>query len=63
MKRRLLLKRIAQLGGVFIRHGANHDVYLNPRTKAIEEVPRHREIDENLAKSIIRTMEKDMPPR
>ena len=30
MKRTELLKRINKLGCVFVRSGANHDIYMNP---------------------------------
>lgn len=52
MKQRDLIRRLEDAGFVFERHGANHDIYL--REKDIEKIPRHREIDENLAKSILR---------
>ncbi len=32
--------------------GANHDIYLNPRTGKKQPIPRHREIDESLARHI-----------
>ena len=56
MKRRDLIKKITALGAEFIRHGGNHDWYQNPKTGMCQPVPRHREIDEYLAKSIIRKL-------
>lgn len=56
MKRRDLIRRIEELGAVFIRHGAKHDWYQNPATKMAQPVPRHAEINEMLAKSIIRKL-------
>lgn len=53
MKRRELIKRLEELGCVLIRHGGNHDWYTNQITKQSQPVPRHKEINENLAKSII----------
>jgi mRNA interferase HicA len=50
VKRRDLIQKIEENGGVFIRHGAKHDWFQNPRTKISQPVPRHREINENLAK-------------
>lgn len=35
-----------------------HDWYQNPQTGVAQPVPRHREIDENLARSIIRKLGK-----
>ncbi len=56
MKRRDLIRRIEELGAVFIRHGAKHDWYQNPVTKMAQPVPRHSEVNEMLAKSIIRKL-------
>lgn len=56
MKRRDLVKAIEKLGCVLIRHGGKHDWYRNPATGVSQPVPRHREIDENLAKHIIRVL-------
>lgn len=52
MKRRDLIKRLEDGGFVFERHGSNHDVYARGGEK--EEIPRHKEIDERLAKAIIK---------
>ena len=52
MKRRDFIKRLERGGFRLVRNGRNHDVY--QRGKDIETVPRHREVDEELAKSIIR---------
>lgn len=56
MKRRDLVQRIEACGAVFIRHGAKHDWYQNPTTKMAQPVPRHAEINEMLAKSILRKL-------
>lgn len=52
MKRRDLIKKLEAVGFKFKRYGADHDIY--ERDGAIEKVPRHREINERLAKSILR---------
>ena len=52
MKQRVLVKKLEDAGFVFERHGSNHDVYTRGEEK--EEVPRHKEIDERLAKAIIK---------
>jgi len=59
MKRNLLLKLIRKQGAVFVRHGSKHDIYLNPKTGRIEQVPRHSDIEENLAKNIIKNISKN----
>ena len=56
MKHRDLVKKIEQLGCVFIRHGGSHDWYQNPATKVSQPVPRHREIKEYLAKHILKML-------
>jgi predicted RNA binding protein YcfA (HicA-like mRNA interferase family) len=56
MKHRDLIKTVEALGYIFIRHGGKHDWYQNPTTKIAQPVPRHREINENLARSIIRKL-------
>jgi len=52
MKRRDLVKKLEKNGWYLARHGSDHDVYTNGNE--IETVPRHTEIDERLAKAIIR---------
>lgn len=47
---------IAKTGCVMIRHGGNHDWYQNPKTKVSQPTPRHREINEKLAKHILRML-------
>jgi predicted RNA binding protein YcfA (HicA-like mRNA interferase family) len=54
MKRRDLIKALEEMGCVLTRHGGKHDWYVNPRTKTAQPVPRHSEINENLARSIIK---------
>lgn len=52
MRRRELINKLIEAGFVFDRHGGKHDVY--KRGDEEEMIPRHREINEKLAKSIIR---------
>lgn len=52
MKQRDLIKKLEAAGFRFERHGSRHDIYV--RGSDEEEVPRHKEINENLAKAIIR---------
>lgn len=56
MKRVDLVKRIKRLGCLLVRHGAKHDWYQNPQTGVSQAVPRHREIDEHLARSILKAL-------
>lgn len=59
MKRKDLIKKLEEMGCVFIRHGGKHDWYQNQRTKVSQPVPRHREIKEQLAKHIIKMLSDD----
>jgi len=52
MKRRDLIKKLTDKGWYLLRSGANHDIYTNGQKS--EPIPRHPEINENLAKAIIR---------
>ena len=54
MKRNLLLKEIRKRGAVFVRHGKKHDIYVNLNTGIIEQIPRHPDVDEILARNIIK---------
>jgi len=54
LKRQKLLREIKKRGAVFVRHGANHDIFENPKTNNSTQVPRHTEINELVAKAIIK---------
>lgn len=56
MKRIDLVRTIEGLGCAFVRHGGKHDWYRNPITGVAQPVPRHREINEGLARRIIRML-------
>jgi predicted RNA binding protein YcfA (HicA-like mRNA interferase family) len=56
VKRRDLIAQIESLGCVLIRHGGKHDWYQNPRTKVSQPIPRHREINEYLARQILKRL-------
>jgi mRNA interferase HicA len=56
VKRRDLIRAIEEQGAVFIRHGGKHDWYQNTGTKIFQPIPRHNEINELLARAIIRKL-------
>jgi len=56
MKRTKLLQILSQIGVIFVRHGKKHDVYKQPLTKIETTIPRHNDIKEFTAKSIIKTL-------
>ncbi|MBX3342652.1 MAG: type II toxin-antitoxin system HicA family toxin [Nitrospira sp.] len=59
MKHRDLVSTLEQAGCVLLRHGGKHDIYHNPKTGKSEPVPRHREINEMLARRIIRSLTRE----
>ena len=56
MKRSDLLKQLENMGCILIRHGGRHDWYQNQRTKISQPIPRHKEINDNLAKHILKML-------
>jgi predicted RNA binding protein YcfA (HicA-like mRNA interferase family) len=56
VKRRDLVKKIESFGCELIRRGGKHDWYRNPQTGVPQPVPRHREINEHLAKHILKML-------
>lgn len=52
MKQRDLVKKLESAGFEFVRHGGNHDIY--QRGDDEEKIPRHRELNERLAKVILK---------
>ncbi len=56
MKRNDLLRKLLEMKCNLIRHGGKHDWYQNPRTKMAQPVPRHNEINEFLAKAILKKL-------
>lgn len=55
MKQRDLIKKLEDAGFVFERHGGNHDIYR--RNNDTEKIPRHKEVNESLARMILRKWE------
>ena len=56
MKRLELLQKLDEIGVKFVRHGKKHDVYVQPKTNKESAVPRHTDIDEFTAKSILKKL-------
>jgi len=54
VKRDDLVRQLLAAGCLLLRHGGRHDIYVNPRSGQKQPVPRHREIDETLAKHIFK---------
>ncbi len=56
MKRRKLIRLVEKAGCELLREGGNHSVYVNRSQKKVTTIPRHREIDDNLAKRIFKDL-------
>ena len=52
MKRRDLIKKLEQAGFRLARNGSSHDIYV--RGSEQETIPRHRDVNEETAKAILR---------
>jgi len=52
MKRVLLIRYLESHGCFLLRHGARHDIWFNPNNGKRQPVPRHADIDDQLAKHI-----------
>jgi mRNA interferase HicA len=52
MKRQEFIKQLEKAGCFPERHGARHDIYVNPGNGKKQPVPRHAEIDNQLVKHI-----------
>jgi mRNA interferase HicA len=61
MKRRDLLRRLEHHGCALLREGGNHTVYVNRARSKSSTVPRHREINDFLARKICRDLEVPEP--
>jgi mRNA interferase HicA len=51
MNRKEFIQRLIQDGCILLRSGARHDIYQNPQTGQKQPFPRHKEIDNALAKT------------
>ena len=60
MKRREFIRFLESQGCALLREGAKHSVYYNEPKGKVSTVPRHKEINDILAKKICRDLE--IPP-
>jgi mRNA interferase HicA len=61
MKRRDLIRHLEAHGCVFVREGGNHTVYANRLRGKVSTIPRHREVNDFLARKICRDLEVPEP--
>ena len=57
MKRGKFIKHLEAHGCPLHRHGSRHDIHKNELTGKRTSVPRHGDIDEDLAKEICKQLE------
>ncbi len=58
MKHSELVRKLTKAGCLLKKHGASHDIWINPKTGARAVIPRHgsKEIKEPTAKSILKDL-------
>jgi mRNA interferase HicA len=61
MKRRDLIRHLERHGCTRLREGAKHSVYVNALMGKSSTIPRHREINDFLARKICRDLEVSEP--
>jgi mRNA interferase HicA len=61
MKRRQLLQHLQANGCRLVREGGRHSWWENPNLNKRSAIPRHNEIDENLARKILKDLGVDPP--
>lgn len=57
MKRKDLIRHLQANGCEFLREGSKHSVYVNRHARKSSAIPRHREINEFLARKICRELD------
>jgi predicted RNA binding protein YcfA (HicA-like mRNA interferase family) len=61
MERRDLIRHLEAHGCELLREGGNHSVFVNRSVGKASTVPRHREIDDFLARKICRDLDVPAP--
>jgi predicted RNA binding protein YcfA (HicA-like mRNA interferase family) len=56
MKRQDLVRHLQAHGCYLLREGGRHSIYVNPARNLTSAVPRHREINDFLARKICRDL-------
>ena len=57
MKRREVIRHLEQQGCRFLREGAKHTVYFNPKNRKTSTIPRHSEIVDFLVRKICKDLD------
>jgi mRNA interferase HicA len=61
VKRADLIRHLASQGCALLREGARHSVYTNAASGALSTIPRHREINDFLARKICKDLDVEPP--
>lgn len=61
MKRRDLVRHLERHGCALLREGGSHSVYVNRDDSKVSAVPRHREVNEHLARKIFKDLGVPLP--
>jgi predicted RNA binding protein YcfA (HicA-like mRNA interferase family) len=61
LKRRDLIRHLERHGCELLREGGNHSIYVNRPTRKTSSVPRHAEINNDLARKICKDLQVDLP--
>ena len=61
MKLAELERHLRRHGCIFYREGSAHTIWLNPGSRKITSVPRHREIKEGTVRGICKQLEIPQP--
>ena len=61
MKRRDLIRHLEDHGCQLLREGGNHTIYINRAAKRTSSVPRHDEINNELARKIGKDLQIPQP--
>jgi predicted RNA binding protein YcfA (HicA-like mRNA interferase family) len=61
MKRKELIRHVESHGCEFLREGGNHTIYVNRKAQKVSAIPRHREVNDILARKICRDLQVPEP--
>jgi len=61
MKRKDLIRHLEAHGCELLREGGSHTLYINRATRASSSIPRHREVNDFLARKICRDLQVPEP--
>jgi mRNA interferase HicA len=61
VKRRDLIRHLEHHGCELLREGGNHSIYVNRKAGRTSSVPRHSEINNDLARKICKDLEVPEP--